>query len=413
MNCVHEGKPHIIHSRWALRYLAGPMTREQLKRLPASALKDEAVETAGSEARKQSITLTKEGGCTESTCPAATLPPTTKFCSDCGGRLVPKQPKEEASFKRDIQAQQTTSSGMEASTAPILNAGVTQYYLKAVPLAGHPGQAAPSKLVYQPYLMGVGEVSLTNARAGVVLDRTYRLLTEAPAAGMATSWNDSQAFADGFVTAPDAGDAVWLDLPKGLNDVKRLKDLNKEFADYLYSNANETVYNNKSLSLTSEQGESHEQFIERCKATAQKEAEQEAGDMFRRKAEKEAKTKTSAAEMAQAQQDYNMLAQQGTSLIGQLFNWNKSNQQEAQKAEAGRRYYAAKGEFDAAQKELNELTQQVAEITEKWKSKAFEELKEIKLAAKKSDVKVTQFGIAWVPYWKVGERLIPAFAKRT
>ena len=172
--------------------------------------------------------------------------------------------------------------------------------------------------------MGVGEVSLTNARAGVVLDRTYRLLAEAPGAGMATSWNDAQAFADGFVTAPDAGDAAWLDLPKGLNDVKRLKDLNKEFADYLYSNANETVYNNKSLSLTSEKGETHEQFIERCKATAQKEAEQEAGDMFRKKAEKEAKTKKSAAEMAQAQQDYNMLSQQGTSLIGQIFNWRKS-----------------------------------------------------------------------------------------
>jgi hypothetical protein len=117
--------------------------------------------------------------------------------------------------------------------------------------------------------------------------------------------------------------------------------------------------------------------------------------------------------MAQAQQDYNMLSQQGTSLIGQIFNWRKADQQAAQKTEAGKRYYAAKGDFDAAQKELNELTEKVAEITEKWKSKAFEELKEIKLAAKKSDVKVTQFGIAWVPFWKVGERLIPAFAKHS
>jgi acyl-homoserine lactone acylase PvdQ len=135
------------------------------------------------------------------------------------------------------------------------------------------------------------------------------------------------------------------------------------------------------------------------------------GDMVAKKAEKEAKTKKSAADMAKAQQDYNQMAQQGTSLLGQLFNWNRSNQQEAQKAEAGRRYYDAKGEFDVASKELRELTEQVGEIAEKWKTKAFEDLKEIKLAAKKSDVKVVNFGIAWVPYWKVGERLIAAFAK--
>ena len=83
----------------------------------------------------------------------------------------------------------------------------------------------------------------------------------------------------------------------------------------------------------------------------------------------------------------------------------------AQKQQASSKYYAAKSEFDAAQKELNELTQKVGEITEKWKAKAFEELKEIKLAAKKSDIHVTHFGIGWVPYWKVGERLIPGFAK--
>lgn len=382
-----------------------------MKKLPPSALKDEP-SSSSAEGKKPTLTLTKEGGCAESSCPAPTLPGTTKFCGDCGGKLVPKKQAEEVDFKREMQTQATTTVTNEtASSAPILNAGVMQYYLKAVPMAAKPGQAAPSKLAYQPYLLGVGEVSMTNARAGVVLDRTYRLITEAPAAGIAAAWGEAQAVADGFVTAPDAGDAAWFDLPKGVNDVKRLKELNKDFVDFLYNNANHTVYNNKSLSLTSEEGESHEEFLERCKDYAQKEAEKEMGDMLAKKNEKEAKTKKSASEMAQAQKDYNMLAQQGTSLLGQLFNWNRSNQQEAQKADAGRRYYAAKGEFDAVQKELNELTEKVEEIAQRWKAKAFEELKEIKLAAKKSDVKTVNFGIAWVPYWKVGDRLIPGFAK--
>lgn len=411
MNCVHDSKQHIFQTRWALSYLAGPMTREQLKKLPPSVLKDEAPQ-AGSEPMKSSITLTKEGGCTEASCPASTFPPSTRFCGDCGGKLIPKKQAEEADFKRDIQAQCPPAGSAEiASSAPILNTGVSQYYLKALPIAATPGQSAPSKLVYQPYLLGVGDASMTNARAGVVVDKTYRLIAEAPGAGMGTSWGEAQAVAEGFVTAPDAGDAAWLDLPKGLNDVKRMKDLSKEFADFVYTNANHTVYHNKSLSLTSEDGESHEDFLERCKKTAQEEAEKEMGDMVAKKADKEARTKKSAADMEKAKQDYNQMAQQGTSLLGQLFNWNRSNQQEAMKAEAGKRYYDAKGEFDAASKELRDLTEKVGEIAEKWKAKAFEELKEIKLTTKKTDIKVVNFGIAWVPYWKVGERLIPAFAK--
>lgn len=412
MNCVHESKPRIMHSRWALSYLAGPLTREQLKMLPASALKDQETVSGSSETKKSSITLAKEGGCEESSCPAGTVSPTTKFCGDCGGKLVPKKQAEEADFKREIQTQtKLPDSNEAASSAPILNTGVSQYYLKAVPLAARPGQGSASHLVYQPYLLGVGEVSMTNSRAGVVEEKTYRLIAEAPSAGMATSWGEAQAVADGFVSAPDAGDAAWLDLPKGLNDVKRLKELSKEFVDFLYNNANHTVYNNKSLSLTSEEGETHEAFLERCQKVAQEQAEKEMGDMVAKKAEKEARTRKSAADMAKAQQDYNMLAQQGTSLIGQLFNWNKSSQTEAQKAEAGRRYYDAKGEFDAAQKELNELTEKVSEIAQRWKALAFEELKEIKLAAKKSDINVVSFGICWVPHWKVGDKLIPAFAK--
>ena len=265
MNCVHDAKPRILQTRWALSYLAGPLTREQLKKLPPSALKDEAP-ADGVESKKSGITLTKEGGCSEGNCPAGSLPAGTKFCGDCGGKLVPKKQAEEADFKRDIQAQQPqVATSQAASSAPILNTGVSQYYLKALPIAATPGQSAPSKLVYQPYLLGVADASMTNARAGVVVDKTYRLIIEAPAAGMGTSWGDGQAVADGFVTAPDSGDAAWLDLPKGLNDTKRMKDLSKEFADFVYSNANHTVYNNKSLSLTSEDGESHEDFLERCK----------------------------------------------------------------------------------------------------------------------------------------------------
>lgn len=412
MNCVHEGKPRVMHTRWALSYLAGPMTREQLKKLPSSVLKDDPGKTGTAASGSVNITLTKEGGCNKASCPAASLPATTKFCSECGGKLVPKTAPAEVAFKKEMQTQVSQADTNNAShVAPILSVGVTQYYLKPVPLASRPGQTVSAKLVYQPCLLGVGQVSLTNSRAGIVVDRTYRLICDAPESGQGAKWGEAQSVGDALNSTPESVEASWQDIPKGLNDVKRLKDLQKEFSDYLYNNVDFTVFHNKGLSLTSEDNETHEAFLERCKNFAQQEAEKEAAELLQRKADQEMKSQKSASTMTTAQQEYNRLAQQGTSILGQLFNWNRSQQQEMQKADAGRRYYEAKSEFDAAQKQVQELTEQMSVIADKWKRKAFAELKEIKLTAKRSDIKISQFGIAWVPYWNAGGRLVAGFAK--
>ena len=36
MNNVHEDEPVLFHTRWALSYLPGPLTRQQIKRLTAA-----------------------------------------------------------------------------------------------------------------------------------------------------------------------------------------------------------------------------------------------------------------------------------------------------------------------------------------------------------------------------------------
>ncbi len=46
---VHSGKPVVFHSRWAMSYLAGPMTREQLRRLTRDEVRPAAVEKPASE----------------------------------------------------------------------------------------------------------------------------------------------------------------------------------------------------------------------------------------------------------------------------------------------------------------------------------------------------------------------------
>ncbi len=51
----------------------------------------------------------------------------------------------------------------------------------------------------------------------------------------------------------------------------------------------------------------------------------------------------------------------------------------------------------------------VAEIAEKWK-RVGEEAAAIQVKPRKADVHVTHFGLAWVPYWRVGEaNLAPAY----
>jgi len=107
MSNVHEDRPELFHTRWALSYLAGPMTREQIK----------ALARAGAEAA-----------------PAPASAPVVEILE-----------------------------GREAAAAdrPLLPAGVPERFL--APRLGAPGEV----FVHRPALLGRARLHYANASAGV------------------------------------------------------------------------------------------------------------------------------------------------------------------------------------------------------------------------------------------------------
>src|SRR6202023_2253722 len=77
---------------------------------------------------------------------------------------------------------------------------------------------------------------------------------------------------EALVSAPEAN-ARWVDVPGGWNTAKKLKALERAFADFLYGNARLSVLTNRSLELTSTPGEDVLTFKARCRAAAHQEAE--------------------------------------------------------------------------------------------------------------------------------------------
>jgi hypothetical protein len=162
-----------------------------------------------------------------------------------------------------------------------------------------------------------------------------------------------------------------------LDTGRKLKSLEKGFADYLYGSQRLSLYENRPLGLTSAPGESLAAFRERCRAAAREEASK-ALEMEKVKFA----PKFEALDMDIADEGKGS----GSSVLGWVFKSKKAappRQEEKQRR--------LRGDYQA----------KCAEIAEKWK-RAGEEATPVQVKPRKTDVRVTRFGLAWVPVLQAG-----------
>lgn len=195
MQNIHEERPVLFHTRWAMSYLAGPMTRDQVRRL------SEDVRT--------------EAGKTDT--PAATSP------------------------------------GPVSAARPVLPGNVTSFYL--------PCREAEN-VIYRPYVGGFADIHYHNARWGV--DETAQLAKAAPVDEGPVPVDWSLAFPLGIrhpdleAGLPPEGDLG--ELPHSAMDPKNLDRWGRDFLKEIQRTDTLALYRNKDLKMTSEPGESLEDF---------------------------------------------------------------------------------------------------------------------------------------------------------
>jgi hypothetical protein len=376
MHDIHKPKPLLFQSRWALSFLRGPMTRDEVARLMGP-LKSQP-ETAG----VMAIPL-----CTH--CHAELGPEVTDTCPACGQR-----PWANAQFRRQEQA---FREGLRAAAAPAASAGVghlppvlpadvTQFYLEARGPAG-------GNLEYRPRVLGAAEVVFVlDKRKGLQHTQTLRLLALPAEAGHPLDWDHAEAAPQAL--APGAApQARWAGVPSSLDTGRKLKTLEKAFAEWVYGSQRLSLYENRTLGLVSAAGESLEAFRDRCRAEAVHQAEQ-ALEMEKLKFTPrfEALGMRLPEEPAKKQVGFWARLTASVTPAGKGASGPPSSRLEEKQRKLAADYQSKKNE-----------------ICEKWK-RVGEEAAAIEVKPRKADVRGTLFGLAWAPFWLAaggGER--PAY----
>jgi hypothetical protein len=255
------------------------------------------------------------------------------------------------------------STGTITRLAPVLPPDVTQFYF--APRTPRPGGAA---LEYWPTVLGFAEVVFViDKRARREFARTYRRIAQAPQPGHPVDWDRAVECGVEPGTSPQP-DALWAPLPETLDTGRKLEALKKAFADHVYSSEKLPLFENRELEMISNPGEPEATFRRRCQVEAEKQREQ-AITLEREKFKP--KFRTFNAELPD-------VPIKGRLPAPPAFDSPKQEE----------KYARLCADYDSKK----------AELITRWKQLA-EEVVPLQVKPRKIDIRVTHFGLAWVPYW--------------
>lgn len=326
-------------------------------------------------------------------------------------------------------------------TRPSAPAGIAEFFLplnlsftKAVAASGEslPADSTPAGLLYYPALIACAQVRF--------LDRKYNLDTEQVKSALVTvldkrgviRWDDFVASVPDAAVMDPAPDpqARFASLEAPLSDAKQIAVLQRDFADWVYRTSKITVRSNQTLGLYATPDVSQAEFMKACADAA-------------RAAREAAMTKATTAldrqiaalkeklnkEQRELQQDQTELEQRkreelvsGAETVFSLLGGHRSRRISSAMSKH-RMTEQSKGDVNESVDVIAEYKQQLTQL-EQTRQQALDEagskwgdvvnnITEIPVLPKKTDIYVNLFGVAWLPYYQVksGEQTveIPAF----
>ena len=206
---VHEQQPTVFETRWALSYLRGPLGRQEIKRLTAS----------------------------------ATAPTTAS---------TPADPVRTVRTVRGVPAGSVPRVGV-----PILDPGIDQFFV--------PGGAS-----YVPMLMASARISYADSKLGLDEIRDVTVVTPITDAAVAVNWDQAE-LADFDVNhlskAAPAG-ATFAPLPSAATRPKNYSTWQKDFARWAAQTQSVELFKSARAKVVSAPGESERDFRIRLQTEA-------------------------------------------------------------------------------------------------------------------------------------------------
>lgn len=373
MRSIHEPAPLLLETRWTLSYLAGPMTREQLRTLQPAA--------------------------TAVAPPGAPQP----------GVAAPSAPAPVPAAAGTARPDATGDS----TARPVLPAEIPQVVL--------PWDGADPPARYRPAVLGVADVTFVQQRLAVAEQRRVVRLAPLDEGVVALNWDAGEALPLAVDALGQAlpGTGRFAAVPRVAATAKSYAAWGKALQKWVVTNEVLTRWQAPGLKLASEPGEDERAFRIRVMAHAH-EARDAAVDALRaryaskvtalqdkvRRAEQAV-----AREQAQATQaTMDTAISLGGALLGALLGRGKLSGTVGRVGTAARgagRAAQQRGDVARAQETLEELRAQEAALAETVRQEAEalaarhesqrDEVEAVAVRAKAADVQLVLVALAWVP----------------
>lgn len=367
MHSVHENEPVIFNTRWAMSYLAGPLTKDQIARLPAKNITSEM--------------------------------------------SVINKPDEQ-------QVPHTYQSEKVAAFAPILPSTIKQVYLPEK-------TRARGQLVYKPVAIGIADVMYNSEKHMITTKKSYTLLTQFNDGPVILDWNQAQVvdIEINDIENTPVSDALFSDPPSAASNIKNYDTWKKLLSQYIRTNLTLKLYSSPKLKMVSEYGEEERDFAIRVQHAAHEKRDFEIDEMKKKYNSKIQTMENALIRARQAVEKQNAMASQkkmdamvsaGSAILGALFGRKAISSSSVSKigTAVSRTSKAMKSgqSIDQAEERLNTLETQLEglqlELEQQLKNMSYEydsvkdNIVTIDIRATSTNITVHLLGLAWVPYEK-------------
>lgn len=451
MHNVHDdGGPILIHTRWSMNYLAGPLTRQQVsmlmgqqrqqlmsviaaQRAPAYPASQPVAYAAGATGAMPPTTLP---GVSAQSTPPATLP-----------GMTPAASPAPTFATQSSQPVVTTTSNAPAGFSeiqPPLQSSTIQYFLQHR-LSAQQALAewqrrtnitaqslGASVLAYAPMLLAQAAVRYQDRKSNVFTDRTYTYLVPRLEKSGLIHWEEfrTQSLDTRSLSSSPLAQAIYGDLTPGLTDAKRMAALQRELIDVLYNTARLKLYYNPTLKIYSAENTNQGDFQSQTNQIAREFRDGEIDKVttqFEQVMDKlEDKLRRKQRELGAEKQELSDRRREETFTAGEAFisllrgrttytlsrtsrARRLSRQTEQDLTESSQVIREIEDEMNRVELEFEA---QLKAVNDKW-ARAAADIQEYTVTAFKKDIHIELFGIGWLPHWYIQINnqplLIPAY----
>ncbi len=413
---IHQKQPVLFQTRWAMNFLAGPLTRSQIPALNrlAGAWRDLSNRVTG-------VDSAPAAGNHASAAPDfSRLQPIPAKTSESSSEQSPVHPS----------ALRTTHHAPDlpgSITRPAVPAAVSEYFLpvtcsmtEAARAAREPlpADAQPMGLLYRPVLLADAHVRVMDRKLGVDANLQRAALVDDLDKRGVVRWENfarSGLPLQRVEPQPQPGSRFEM-LPASLTDARLLANLQKDFVDWVYRTTSVTARANEALKVYAGPDVSAAAFRAACAEAARdardKEIARLTAPLDRQLATLKDRLAREERELTMDQVKYDQRKREETSNLLELgasvFGLGRKRSVTSQMSK-NRLTQQAKADIDESVDAIQQFRSQIAELerrraeaeqdaNDRWAS-VVNQVTEIPVTPRKTDIFLDHFGVAWMPFY--------------